>query len=516
MLRSRLVLPPEERAEWRHPSRSLGGRLALGGLAALAVAIPFTLLALLVLSEWGPLARLDAHVANDLNAYALARPYLVDVLHIASVVFDPWVFRLVVAVVAGWLWTRGAKRLAVWAVTTTVIGGVLGVVLKLIVSRARPAFDEPVAQAGGYSFPSGHALNSFLCTAVLILVFLPVLSRAGRMLSLRPRCGSRAAHRIRPHRARRALRERRPRRLDRRPRRARRHCPRLRSLAPRAGPAGVEPGRRSRSRGSRRDVRPTQRKVRLVLPTAASSTRRPPKVGPAIVTRVARISGKVLICLAFVYAVLVGIGLLLTKALDGTGLVRAEDDINTGLADHRDKPLNDLTYLLSGLGNTAAIIGAMVVVAIAMRFALKRWRESVFLVLAVSAQALVFFCVQLTVTRQRPDVKRLDSSPPTSSFPSGHTGAATALYVASALLILWYVHRRWVKYLSVTVLLAVPLLVAYGRLYRGMHHPSDVIVAILNGLACVAIASLFVLNRRGWGEPTGPSPAPATANAGAS
>ena len=472
VLRSRLVLPPEERAEWRHPTRSLGGRLALGGLAALAVAIPFTLLALLVLSEWGPLARLDAHVANDLNAYALARPYLVDVLHIASVVFDPWVFRLVVAVVAGWLWTRGAKRLAVWAVTTTVIGGVLGVVLKLIVSRARPAFDEPVAHAGGYSFPSGHALNSFLCTAVLILVFLPVLSRAGRMLAyalgaavvlltgfdrialgvhyvsdvlagwivaLAVLAGTARAFEVwrREH-----------------------------------GPAGIEPGRRSRSRGSRRDVRPTQRKVRLVLPTAARSTRRLPKVGSAIVTRVARIAGKVLICLAVVYAVLVGIGLLLTKALDGTGFVRAEDHINTGLADHRDKPLNDLTYLLSGLGNTAAIIGAMVVVAIAMRFALKRWRESVFLVLAVSAQALVFFCVQLTVTRQRPDVKRLDSSPPTSSFPSGHTGAATALYVASALLILWYVHRRWVKFLSVTVLLAVPLLVAYGRLYRGMHHPT--------------------------------------------
>jgi undecaprenyl-diphosphatase len=223
----------------------------------------------------------------------------------------------------------------------------------------------------------------------------------------------------------------------------------------------------------------------------------------------------VLLCLAVVYAVLVGIGLLLTKALDGTGFVKAEDHINTGLADHRDKSLNDLTYLLSGLGNTAAIIGAMVVVAVAMRLALKRWRESVFLVLAVSAQALVFFCVQLTITRQRPDVKRLDSSPPTSSFPSGHTGAATALYVASALLVVWYVHRRWVTFLSVTVLLAVPLLVGYGRLYRGMHHPTDVLAAILNGLACVAIASLFVLNRRGWGEPTDPSQAPARTSAGA-
>lgn len=234
-----------------------------------------------------------------------------------------------------------------------------------------------------------------------------------------------------------------------------------------------------------------------------------------MITRTARIASKVLACLAVVYAVLVGIGLLLTKVLDHSALITAENDINTGLADHRDKPLNDLTYLLSGLGNTAAVIGAMVVVAVAMRLALKRWRESVFLVVAVSGQALVFFCVQLTVTRQRPHVKRLDSSPPTSSFPSGHTGASTALYVASALLVAWYVRRQWVKILSVTVLLSVPLLVAYGRLYRGMHHPTDVLSAFLNGLACVAIASMFVLNRRGWGEPPDPSRAPAPVNAGA-
>lgn len=57
VLRRRLILPPEERAELRQSTRSLGGRLALGGLAALGVAVPFTLLALLVLGKWQPLAR---------------------------------------------------------------------------------------------------------------------------------------------------------------------------------------------------------------------------------------------------------------------------------------------------------------------------------------------------------------------------------------------------------------------------------------------------------------------------
>jgi membrane-associated phospholipid phosphatase len=223
----------------------------------------------------------------------------------------------------------------------------------------------------------------------------------------------------------------------------------------------------------------------------------------------------VLLSLAVVYAVLVAIGLLVTKVLDHTGLVTAEDDVTNALVRHRDRPLNDVTYLLSALGGATAIIGAAVAVAIFLRIALKRWRESVFLVVAVSGEVLVFFCVQLTVMRQRPHVQRLDTTPPTSSFPSGHTGAATALYVAGALLVAWYVRRRWVKILGVTVLTAVPLLVAYSRLYRGMHHPTDVVAAFLNGLACIAIASFFVLNRRGWGESTDPHRAPARVSAGA-
>jgi len=231
--------------------------------------------------------------------------------------------------------------------------------------------------------------------------------------------------------------------------------------------------------------------------------------------QVARTAGRVVVLLAVLYGVLVGIGLLLTKVFERSALVREEDDLNQALADGRTPTMNDVTYVLSGLGNTGAIIGAMVVVAVALRLASKQWSLSVFLVLAVSAQALVFLLVTLTISRQRPDVKKLDESPPTSSFPSGHTGAATALFLASALLVAWYVRRRWVQILAITVLVAVPLLVAYGRLYRGMHHPTDIVGAYVNGITCVTIAASSVL-RRGWRRGEGgpdPSPSPVTAGA---
>ncbi|MCY7372461.1 MAG: phosphatase PAP2 family protein, partial [Spirochaetaceae bacterium] len=224
--------------------------------------------------------------------------------------------------------------------------------------------------------------------------------------------------------------------------------------------------------------------------------------------RVARIAGRVIVLLAVLYGVLVGIGLLLTKVFERSALIREEEELNQALADGRTPTMNDVTYVLSGLGNTGAIIGAMLVVAIALRLASKKWTLSVFLVLAVSAQALVFLLVTLTISRQRPDVKKLDDSPPTSSFPSGHTGAATALFLASALLVAWYVKRRWVKILAVTLLVAVPLLVAYGRLYRGMHHPTDIVGAYLNGIASITIAATSVLGRGRRRGDGGPDPSP--------
>jgi undecaprenyl-diphosphatase len=234
-----------------------------------------------------------------------------------------------------------------------------------------------------------------------------------------------------------------------------------------------------------------------------------------MLTRVARIAGRVVLLLAVLYGVLVGIGLLLTRVLDDSGLIQEEDEFNKALAEGRTPTMNDVTYVLSGLGNTGAIIAALVVVAVGLRLATKRWGPSIFLVLAVSAQALVFLLVTLTISRQRPDVKRLDSSPPTSSFPSGHTGAATALFLASALLVAWYVKKRAVKIAAITLLVAVPLLVAYGRLYRGMHHPTDIAGAYLNGIACISIAAANVLGRgvRRGERDADPQPAPVAAGA---
>ncbi len=236
--------------------------------------------------------------------------------------------------------------------------------------------------------------------------------------------------------------------------------------------------------------------------------------------RVARTAGVVAVLLVLDYLLLLGIGLLITRVFDRAAWITAEEDLNAELARNREPALDDVSYLLSGLGNTGAIVGALLVVAAALVVAMRRWRPSVFLVLAVSAQALVFLCVQFAVKRPRPDVERMDSGIPTSSFPSGHTGAATALFLGSALLVAWYVRRRWVRTAAMTLLLAVPLLVALGRLYRGAHHVSDLLAAYLNGSITVAVAAGLILARGPLARFTqlggeAPDPQAARARAGA-
>jgi undecaprenyl-diphosphatase len=141
--------------------------------------------------------------------------------------------------------------------------------------------------------------------------------------------------------------------------------------------------------------------------------------------------------------------------------------------------------VLGELGNTLTIVALVVACAGILRWRLGRWHEAGFVVLAVAIQATVFMLTQLVIERQRPDVLRLDTSPPTSSFPSGHTGAARRAVRLARPADLWHVRRPAVRVGFAVLLVALPLLVAYARLYRGMHHPSDVTASFVNGSAAV-------------------------------
>jgi undecaprenyl-diphosphatase len=149
----------------------------------------------------------------------------------------------------------------------------------------------------------------------------------------------------------------------------------------------------------------------------------------------------------------------------------------------------------SRIGNTEIIIGVCVVVVAVVWWRTKQWWYAVVPAIAIAAQASVFVAATTIVGRGRPKVAHLDPAPPTSSYPSGHVGAATALYLTFAFMA-QRIERPWLRRLVTVVCAIVPFLVAWGRLYRGMHSLVDIVVGVLNGIICALLAWRY-LRRRG-------------------
>lgn len=196
------------------------------------------------------------------------------------------------------------------------------------------------------------------------------------------------------------------------------------------------------------------------------------------------------------YALLVGTGLLVGGPLFGS-VADAEDGVVAALVEARTPLWNDLMHWTSWTANTGTVVLTALLLGLLLRWVLHRWLEAVVLWAGVALQSTVFLATTLVVSRERPPVPRLDPAPPTSSFPSGHSGAATALYLGLALVLVDRVERRGLRVLVVALLALVPLAVSFSRLYRGMHHPSDVVFGVLNGVVAVGVVRYATYHRTG-------------------
>lgn len=166
----------------------------------------------------------------------------------------------------------------------------------------------------------------------------------------------------------------------------------------------------------------------------------------------------------------------------------SESDLNRSLQDTRTKTWDSVTAIWSHLGNTEIIIGVALVAVALVFWRTRRWWFAVIPGIAISLQAAVFVAATLVTGRPRPDAPHLDVAPPTSSYPSGHVGASVALYTSLAIMATT-IERTWLRRTVIAVCSVIPILVAYARLYRGMHHVSDVIVGAINGLICAGLAA---------------------------
>ncbi|TFW31654.1 phosphatase PAP2 family protein [Massilia horti] len=120
------------------------------------------------------------------------------------------------------------------------------------------------------------------------------------------------------------------------------------------------------------------------------------------------------------------------------------------------------------------------------------------LVAAVPGGQLLNVLMKTAFQRPRPQFDDPFLTLPTYSFPSGHTVAATLLYGFLACYVFRHV-RDW-RWRCAALVLACLLvaLVALSRMYLGVHYLSDVLAAVCEGCAWLAIclAATTSLQRR--------------------
>ena len=91
------------------------------------------------------------------------------------------------------------------------------------------------------------------------------------------------------------------------------------------------------------------------------------------------------------------------------------------------------------------------------------------------------------IGRPRPEVPtwtRPHQLPATPAATSAPASRSTSLAIMATT-----IERTLLRRALIAVCSVIPILVSYARLYRGMHHLSDVLVGAINGLICAGLAA---------------------------
>jgi len=195
-------------------------------------------------------------------------------------------------------------------------------------------------------------------------------------------------------------------------------------------------------------------------------------------------------------AAMIGLGFVLTRILLRIGSLSAWDErANDWLAEHRTVNLEHLSWIGSTLAG-GLVIPAVIAFFFVTFLALHHWRLAAFVLFAVAIESGAYRATTIFVHRDRPSVERLESLPVDASFPSGHTAASIALYGGLLLLLVSRVGRVPVTVASWILIVLIPVFVAWARMYRGMHHPTDSLAGVLLGIGAL-VAIVFATRAAG-------------------
>jgi len=468
----------------RRPLGHFAGRSVAGLVAVAGAGVGFGVLLMLVRLHWGPLHHADREAAEWFNALVAPHHALVTVLKaITDLGGRPMLIWLVTIAVVGLL-IRRQPRLAVYLVITGVGGLILDPSLKALVGRLRPVVDVPITHAPGNSFPSGHALGSFVAYGALLLVFLPAVAPRWR----RPAVAAVAVLVFLVGLTRIALGV---------------HFVSDVLAGWLLGVAWLGVTAYAFRLWRRERGRPVPPIGEGLEPEAGEEIA-PAPAEEHVLEHPRSSVAELLVGWVLVLGVLYGFGMFVSYHAEGTFLDTLDTAVPRWFAARRTASLDELSWWWSKFGDTHAILLVALVFCPLVLAVGKRWRPVLFVVLAMFGELSLFLVTARLVERPRPPVENLDGHLPTSSFPSGHIAATICLWSAMAIIVVARTDRWW-RWLFVAMAVLMPVGVAISRIYRGMHHPTDFVGAILLGVRWVGL--LWWVVRPNADLPAGSRPA---------
>ncbi len=120
-------------------------------------------------------------------------------------------------------------------------------------------------------------------------------------------------------------------------------------------------------------------------------------------------------------------------------------------------------------------------------------REALFLAITMSICGIAMPLLKNIFRRERPNFYRLIEISE-YSFPSGHTTAATTMYLTLAIIDLSNMNKLN-KYFVFGIAALGIIIIGTSRIYLGVHYPTDVMAGICLGISIVSIVYILYYNK---------------------
>jgi undecaprenyl-diphosphatase len=177
-----------------------------------------------------------------------------------------------------------------------------------------------------------------------------------------------------------------------------------------------------------------------------------------------------------------------TSGLDHAGLLFWRDgDLHPRGSANLMEAVRDITALGGTLlRNLFAIMAVVALLFLRLR------REATLLAATVALAWIVNSAIKHLVGRPRPEIVPHLMEAGGNSFPSGHSFNSAVVYISIALAFAAMSKRRSVRTTVIAAAIAASIIIAWSRVWLGVHWPSDVIAGWLGGAGWAFLASALL------------------------